>query len=155
MDHMAAGAFQAKYMADQLWTGFWFLALLNGFWVLMSTHLGNTDVLIRTVTDVVWVASPKLRERRRMNVSKLYYGLLAAFTVWGMFAVNWGHAMTLFKILGAVAGAILAIAPLQILMVNVTLLPTELRPPIWRRIGLVLCTLAYGCLSLAMLSKLF
>ncbi|SVA94111.1 uncharacterized protein METZ01_LOCUS146965 [marine metagenome] len=155
MDHMAAGAFQAKYMADQLWTGFWFLALLNGFWVLMSTHLGNTDVLIRTVTDVVWVASPKLRERRRMNVSKLYYGLLAAFTVWGMFAVNWGHAMTLFKILGAVAGAILAIAPIQILMVNVTLLPTELRPPLWRRIGLILCTLAYGCLSLAMLSKLF
>ena len=155
MDHMAAGAFQAKYMADQLWTGFWFLALLNGFWVLMSTHLGNTDVLIRTVTDVVWVASPKLRERRRMNVSKLYYGLLAAFTVWGMFAVNWGHAMTLFKILGVVAGAILAIAPLQILMVNVTLLPPELRPPLWRRFGLILCTLAYGCLSLAMLSKLF
>ena len=155
MDHMAAGAFQAKYMAGQLWSGFWFLALLNGFWVLMSTHLGNTDVLIRTVTDVVWVASPKLRERRRMNVSKLYYALLAAFTIWGMFAVEWGHAMTLFKILGSVAGVILAIAPIQILMVNTTLLPSELRPPLWRRLGLALCTLVYGCLSIAFLSKLF
>ena len=155
MDHMAAGAFQAKYMAGQLWSGFWFLALLNGFWVLMSTHLGNTDVLIRTVTDVVWVASPKLRERRRMNVSKLYYALLGAFTIWGMFAVQWGHAMTLFKILGSVAGVILAIAPIQILMVNTTLLPSELRPSLWRRLGLVLCTLVYGCLSFAFLSKLF
>ena len=154
MDHMAAGAFQAKYMASQLWSGFWFLALLNGFWVLMSTHLGNTDVLIRTVTDVVWVASPKLRERRRMNVSKLYYALLGAFTIWGMFAVQWGHAMTLFKILGSVAGVILAIAPIQILMVNTTLLPSELRPSLWRRLGLVLCTLVYGCLSFAFLSKL-
>ena len=155
MDHMAAGAFQAKYMAGQLWSGFWFLALLNGFWVLMSTHLGNTDILIRTVTDVVWVASPKLRKRRRMNVSKLYYALLGAFTIWGMFAVQWGHAMTLFKILGSVAGVILAIAPIQILMVNTTLLPSELRPSLWRRLGLVLCTLVYGCLSFAFLSKLF
>lgn len=88
MDHMAAGAFQAQYMADQLWRGFWFLALLNGFWVLMSTHLGNTDILIRTVTDIVWVASPNLRERRRMTIGRLYYVLLGVFTVWSLFAVN-------------------------------------------------------------------
>jgi len=154
MDHMAAGAFQASYMADQLWSGFWFLALLNGFWVLMSTHLGNTDILIRTVTDIVWVASPRLRERRRMNISKLYYSLLAVFTVWGMFAVNWGHAITLFKILGAVAGPVLAIAAIQILIVNTTLLPRELQPRLWRRCALVLCAISYGCLSIALLWSL-
>jgi hypothetical protein len=151
MDHMAAGAFQARFMADQLWSGFWFLALLNGFWVLLSTHLGNTDILIRTVTDIVWVASPRLRERRRMSVRKLYYSLLAAFTIWGMIAVNFGHAMTLFKILGAVAGPVLAIAAIQILIVNTTLLPPALRPRLWRRGALVLCTLSYGFLSIALL----
>ncbi|WP_298868903.1 Nramp family divalent metal transporter [uncultured Gimesia sp.] len=155
MDHMAAGAFQARYMADQLWSGFWWLALLNGFWVLMSTHLSNTDVLIRTVTDMVWVASPRLRERRRMNISKLYYTFLAIATVWGLFAVNWGNAIFLFKILGAVAGPVLAIAAIQILIVNTKLLPPELRPTLWRRCGLILCAICYGCLSLALLSNLF
>lgn len=29
----AAGAFQARYMAEHLWHGFWLLALLNGFWI--------------------------------------------------------------------------------------------------------------------------
>ena len=151
MDAMAAGAFQARYMADQLWTGFWFLALLNGFWVLFSTHLGNTDTLVRTVTDVLWVAVPRLDGRGRMTISRLYYVLLAAFTLWGLFAVNWGNAMTLFKILGAVAGPVLAIAATQILIVNTTLLPPELRPRLWRRAALVLCTLFYGALSAALL----
>lgn len=151
MDHMAAGAFQARYMAEQIWTGFWFLALLNGFWIFASTHLGNTDILIRTATDILWVASPGLRERPNMNVTKLYYGLLAIFTVWGAFAVNWGHAMALFKVLGSVAGPVLAFAAIQILIVNTTLLPEKLRPPLWRRAGLVVCALCYGSLSAALL----
>ena len=155
LDHMAAGAFQAQFMAEQLWSGFWFLALLNGFWVLMSTHLGNTDILIRTVTDIVWVASPQLRERRKMNISRVYYCLLITFTIWGMFAVNWGHAMTLFKILGAVAGPVLAIAAVQILIVNTTLLPRELQPRLWRCCVLILCTIFYGSLSIALLWNLY
>lgn len=129
VEGMAAGAFQARYMADQLWSGFWLLALLNGFWVFFSTHLGNTDVLIRTVTDILWVASPRIRERTR-SISKLYYGLLIILTIWGMFAINWGNALDLFKILGAVACPILAIAAAQILRVNTTLLPKEIRPPL-------------------------
>ncbi|WP_417381873.1 Nramp family divalent metal transporter [Gimesia sp.] len=155
MDHMAAGAFQARYMAEHLWSGFWWLALLNGFWVLMSTHLSNTDVLIRTVTDIVWVASPQVRERHRMSISRLYYFFLLIATIWGLLAVNWGHALSLFKILGAVAGPVLAIAAVQILIVNSTLLPKELRPHFWRRGALILCALCYGCLSLALLWDLY
>jgi len=155
MDHMAAGAFQAKYMAEQLWSGFWFLALLNGFWALFSTHLGNTDILIRTVTDILWVSSPYVRKKWRMTISRLYYTLLAVFTVWGMIAVHWGHAMTLFKILGTIAGPVLAIAGLQILAVNTTLLPVELRPKLWRRAALVLCTLCYSSLSIFVIWDLF
>ena len=156
LESFAAGAYQASYMAEQLWSGFWLLALLNGFWVLFSTHLGNTDVLVRTVTDILWVARPEIRQRRRMSVSKLYYALLAVFTVLGLFAVNWGNAMDLFKVLGVVAGPVLALAAIQILRVNTTLLPEALRPPMWRRCGLVLCTLCYGGLFIVVVSsKLF
>lgn len=155
MDHMAAGAFQARYMADQFWSGFWFLALLNGFWILLSTQLSNTDTLIRTVTDIVWVARPQLREQQSMNVSRLYYSLLAIFTVWGMVAVNFGHVMTLFKVLGVFGGPIMAVAALQILRVNTRLLPEPLRPPLWRRGALVLCGVFYGALALALIWNVF
>ncbi len=130
---VGAGAFQAQYMAEHLWQGFWFLALLNGFWILFSTHLGNTDTLVRTVTDIIWVVTP---EKRGIGAGTIYYSLLAVFTLWGAVAVNWGSAMTLFKALGVIASPILALASIQVLLVNTRLLPVELRPPIWRRAAL-------------------
>jgi hypothetical protein len=136
-------------MAEKLWPGFWFLALLNGFWILFSTHLGNTDTLVRLVTDTLWSAG--LGQRKNANVGKLYYGLLLGFTVWGMITVQWGSAMTLFKALGVVAGPVLCLASLQILTVNSTLLPPELRPSWWLRAGLIVAAVFYAALFIAVL----
>ena len=47
---LAAGAYQAEYLS-KIWPGFWFLTLFNGFWILFKTQLGNTDILVRTITD--------------------------------------------------------------------------------------------------------
>jgi hypothetical protein len=147
---VAAGAFQAQYMAERLWSGFWALALLNGFWILFSTHLGNTDTLVRSVTDILWVAGG---ERLSVNVGRLYYTLLAIFTVWGAITVQWGTAMTLFKALGAVAGPVLALAAAQILVVNTTLLPPELRPRWPARAALAACAIFYSAMSAAVLLR--
>lgn len=146
---IGAGAYQAQYMAEKLWSGFWFLALLNGFWILFSTHLGNTDALVRTITDILWVSNSGIRSWRRGRSSVLYYSLLAVFTVWGMITVNWGTAIQLFKILGVLAGPVLVLGAIQILRINTTLLPRELRPSWWRRAALILCAIFYGILSLA------
>lgn len=64
LSQAGAGAYQAKYLAENVWSGFWALTLLNGLWILFSTHLGNTDVLIRTITDIMWIGSPKARSWR-------------------------------------------------------------------------------------------
>ena len=53
---LAAGAYQAEYLS-KIWPGFWFLTLFNGFWILFKTQLGNTDILVRTVTDALWMSS--------------------------------------------------------------------------------------------------
>ena len=58
---LAAGSYQAKYLAEKIWPGFWFLTLFNGFWILFKTQLGNTDILVRTVTDCAWMASRRAR----------------------------------------------------------------------------------------------
>jgi hypothetical protein len=150
---IGAGAFQAKYMAEKLWSGFWFLALLNGFWILYSTHLGNTDTLIRSVTDLLWSAG--YHKRPNAHVGKLYHGVLITFTVWGLWAANWGSGITLFKALGVVAGPILALAAIQILVVNTRLLPLELRPPNWRRAALIACAVFYAGMFAAVVTSTF
>ena len=55
---MATGAYQAKYLAEHVLPGLWGLTLLNGFWILFSTHLADTDILARTVADLLWAGCP-------------------------------------------------------------------------------------------------
>ena len=126
----------------------WILALVNGFWILFSTHLGNTDVLIRTISDICWAAFPKIRRR---SIGTLYATLLFFLTLWAVFSVHLGSVLDLFKILGIVANPIMAIAAIQILRVNTRFLPPELRPPLWRRAGMVLCAVAYGGMTAALI----
>ena len=143
----SVGAFQARYMAEQLWTGFWALCLLNGFWILFKTQLANTDCLTRVVADVGWSGWPRVR---RWPASRVYAGLLMLFTSWGVVSLGFGEtALGLFKLLGAVAGPVLAVASFQILRVNTRFLPPEVRPPLWRRATLVLCGLGYAALAVA------
>ena len=101
-------------MAERLWSGFWVLALLNGFWILFSTHLGNTDSLVRVVTDILWIE--KMRDWNVGSVRRLYYTLLILFTVWGAITTRWGTAMTLFQALGVVASLVLALGAVQVLI---------------------------------------
>lgn len=155
LSQIGAGAYQADYLARNLWDGFWFLALLNGFWVLFSTHLGNTEVLVRMLTDIAWTGSPAIRGLVRNHARTLYYALFVAFTAWFALAVRWGTAMDMMKWLGNVAGLVLAFSSVQILLVNTRLLPKQLRPPLWRRLALVACAIAYGTLFVAVVRSLF
>ena len=143
LSQIGAGAYQAEYLA-RVWSGFWFLALFNGFWVLFSTHLGNTDILVRTVTDMIWAASPRARQWRGGSVRSIYYSALFGFSIWGAFAINWGTAMDLFKIMANIAGFVLALAAVQILRVNTRFLPKELQPPLWRKVAMVLVTVIFS-----------
>jgi hypothetical protein len=151
----AAGAYQAEFMAKNMWTGLWYLGLLNGFWILFSTHLGNTDILVRTITDTLWMSSSRMRRSQHLHVGRIYLGLLVVFTLWGAVIVNFGTAMTQFQFLAAIAGLVLVPASLQILRINTTLLPVELRPSWGRRLALVLCAVFYaGVCLLVLISKL-
>jgi hypothetical protein len=141
----AVGAFQARYMAERLWAGFWVLCLLNGFWILFKTQLANTDCLARVVADAGWAGWPRVR---RWPASRVYAGLLLLFSAWGVVSLTRGEsALDLFKVLGAVAGPVLAVASFQLLRVNTRFLPPEVRPPLWRRAALAMCGVAYSALA--------
>ncbi len=131
---LAAGAYQAEYLA-KIWTGFWFLTLFNGFWILFKTQLGNTDILVRAVTDATWMASDRARQSR-WGIRSIYYGVLVAFSVWGVFALRSASPFVLFKIVANMAGVIMVIAGVQIFLVNRRFLPPALRPSLVREAGL-------------------
>lgn len=141
---VVAGAFQAQHLAEQIWSGFWYLTLLNGFWILFSTHLGNTDVLVRTIVDICWTSSPRVREG---SAGRFYTIVLAVLTVWGLIAVNFGNVIQLFTVLAVVANPVLAIGAVQILIVNRRFLPKSMQPPLWRQAALVIAAVAYGLIS--------
>jgi hypothetical protein len=115
--------------------------LLNGFWILFSTHLGNTDMLARTLTDILWMGSPALRRWGKSDVGKVYYSLLIPFSLWVLIAVRL-PPMTLFKVMGNMAGLIMVISSVQIFWVNRKFLPREIRVP-WREWMLLACSLFY------------
>jgi uncharacterized protein YhhL (DUF1145 family) len=138
---LAAGAYQAEYLSH-VWKGFWFLTLFNGFWVLFKTQLGNTDVLVRTITDAVWMASPGARAAS--SIRTLYYGVLVTFSIWSAIVIQVASPFQLFKILANMAGVVLMIAGVQIFIVNRRFLPPAVRPPLWREAGLLLCAAFYA-----------
>jgi Mn2+/Fe2+ NRAMP family transporter len=147
-----AGVYQASYLARHVWSGIgplmWWLALLNGFWILYSTHLGNTDCLVRTSADILWSASPRWQ---RWPASRLYAAILVIITLWAVISVHFGGVLALFKVLGIVANPIMAIGAVQILLVNRRFLPKEIRPPLWRQGALVICAVVYGGITVALL----
>jgi hypothetical protein len=121
---------------------FWYFTLLCGFWILFSTQLGIVDGLPRATTDILWAASPRLRQTGDVRV--VYYGVLAAFALWGCVALNLARPLTLI-IIGANAAAIIFVfESLHTIVVNRRVLPRELRPAVWREACLVLCALFYG-----------
>jgi hypothetical protein len=151
IEGVQAGSFQAKYMAEHAWRGFWALTLINGFWILFSTHLGNTDTLVRTLCDLGWAGMPKLR---RWPIGRIYAVTLSVLTVWGLFSIHLGNVLELFKILGVVASPILALAAVQILRVNTRFLPRAIQPGWWRKAALLACALIYGAITIVVLADL-
>jgi len=147
----SSGTFQAHYLSEKFWHGLWMLTLINGFWILFSTHLGNTDGLVRTVTDILGAASERFH---KFSASRIYSSLLIVLTIWALYSIRLGNALDLFKILGAIASPMMALAALQILRINTRFLPPEIRPSWFRRSILVICTLFYGALSVSLIAEL-
>ena len=143
---IAAGSYQAQYLAERIWPGFWFLTLFNGFWLLFKTQLGNTDVLVRTIADCGWMASTRVRAWSA-GIRTLYYGVLVVFSIWGILAIRSASPFRLFTVLANVAGLVLAVAAVQVFIVNRRFLPRAVRPALWRELMLLACAGFYAYFS--------
>lgn len=143
----AAGAVLAGAIGARS-TTLWVLALFTAFWILLSTQLGIAAGFVRSVTDVVWTSGAGDGHRR---AAVAHYGALAALAIAGAVALTLADPLALILLGANLASLNFAVLAFHTLWVNRTLLPSELRPPLWRQLGLVACGLFFAALAWAAL----
>jgi hypothetical protein len=119
------------------------IALL-GVWILFKTQLDCVEGMTRSITDILWTGSARVRAWRGGDVRVVYYTVLAVVVIWGIIALRLAAPVMLLQIGANIAGVVFIIAALHLLYLNTRLLPRELRPPLWRRLALGGMVLFYG-----------
>jgi hypothetical protein len=115
-----------------------------GAWILFKTQLDSLEGMVRSVTDILWTGSSRVRAWRGGDVRAIYYVVLAVVVVWGLIAMKLQRPVALLLIGANIASAIFVIASLHLLYLNTRVLPVALRPPLWRRLTLVAMAVFYG-----------
>lgn len=125
-----------------------------GAWVLFKTQLDNLEAMTRSITDILWTGSSRIRAWRGGDVRAVYYGVLVTIVLWGILALRLAQPFILLQIGANVAGFIFIVSSLHVLYINTRLLPRELRPPLWRRIALVVMALFYSTFLVLSISSM-
>jgi hypothetical protein len=124
-------------------------------WVLFKTQLDIVDGTTRAITDILWTGSERIRGWRGGDVRVVYYTVLGALTVWGVIALGLAQPIVLLQLGANMAGIVFVVSSLHVLYINTTLLPEEIRPPMWRRVALVFMSLFYGTFVMLWLTGVF
>jgi hypothetical protein len=120
------------------------MVALMAVWILFKTQLDILEGTVRGITDIIWTGSRRVRAWRGGDVRVVYYTVLGVTVVWGVLALRLAQPIVLLQIAANVGGLVFVLASLHLLRINTTLLPPALRPPLWRRVALVVMALFYG-----------
>jgi hypothetical protein len=114
------------------------LTLFCGFLVLAPTVSSTADGVIRRWLDVFWTSSARLRKVDPRHIGKLYFGVLCCYTVFSLAMLLFVPGELLLKVATNIFNYALGFSCWHALAVNLILLPRELRPGWFVRIGMLL-----------------
>jgi hypothetical protein len=140
----------------QLGKFFWGATLFCGFLVLITSQTTTMDGFVRRWVDVIWTASPHMRQLDTSNIRYVYFTLLCVYAACGL-AIMWGTETPLgvFKYATTGYNFAFAFSAWHTIAVNTILLPKELRPGWPQRIGLLLAGLFFfGLGTISVLQQL-
>jgi hypothetical protein len=121
-----------------------FVVAVLATWILFKTQLDIIESMVRSITDIVWTGSLRMRTLSGGDVRVVYYGALGLVCLWGIFALRLAQPIILIMAAANIASVVFTIASLHLLYVNTRLLPEGLRPSMWRRVVLVAMSIFYG-----------
>jgi hypothetical protein len=118
---------------------FWGATLFCGFLVLITSQTTTLDGFTRRWVDVTWTSVPALRKLETDKVKYVYFTLLVTVTLLGL-VIIWitDKPGMVFKVATTGYNFALAFSAWHTIFVNTVLLPKELRPAWFQRIGLAL-----------------
>jgi hypothetical protein len=146
----------SPWLAGPGWgTFFWSLTLLCGFLILSTTLVSTIDGIIRRWVDVFWTASPYLRRVPPENIRYVYFGVLLAYSAFGITMLWLNEPAALIKWATLGYNFALGFSCWHTLVLNRVLLPRELRPGIVPTIGLVIGGLFFWTLGIVTLLNAF
>ena len=116
---------------------FWFLTLLCGFVVLAPSMASSIDGICRRWVDAFWTASKRLRQLDPKQIRTVYFRVLTGYACFGLIMLAL-PAGDLIKYATMIFNVALGFSCWHTVVINTTLLPRELRPNWFVRIGLSL-----------------
>ena len=131
----------------------WPLTLLISFLVLAPNQIHSGDNIARRWTDIIWTVSRRARTLGGNQVKFIYYGILLAYGIWGLFALSLFNPLQIAKVGTVLMNVALGASSLHVLYLNHSLLPPVLRPGWLSRIGLVCCGLFFLGITVIVILK--
>ncbi len=116
---------------------FWALTLFCGFLVLAPSMATTIDGILRRWIDVFWTASAKMRQLETGRIKHVYFQVLVVYCVLGLTLLWLNKPTELLTKATFVYNLALGFSCFHTIAVNTILLPPQLRPNWFVRIGLV------------------
>lgn len=127
---------------------FWYLTLFCGLLVLGTSMASTADGVLRRWVDVFWTAVPWLRKWDTRHIGRLYFGVLCIYLLFGFVMLTVVPGDKLLKIgTGILYNYALGFSCFHVVVINTILLPKEIRPGWFKRIGLVLAGIFFSTIA--------
>jgi hypothetical protein len=126
---------------------FWLMTLFCGFLVLAPAAVSTFDGALRRWVDLCWTAIPFVRKWNPHRIRWLYFAAVCGYAIFGLTALSLWNPKQLLVWATSIYNAALGFSCFHVLAVNTILLPREIRPGWFIRIGLVLGGLFFTALS--------
>jgi len=127
---------------------FWLMTLFCGFLVLAPAAVTTFDGALRRWVDLCWTGVPFVRRWDPHRIRWLYFGAVCGYAVFGIIALTFLNPKELLVWATCIYNAALGFSCLHVLAVNLILLPRELRPNWFIRIGLVIGGVFFTALAI-------
>jgi hypothetical protein len=128
----------AGRFGESLGPVFWYLTLFCGFMILATAMSMTADGCLRRWVDVSWTAVPALRKLDTRHIGRFYFIAMCFYLCFGIIMLTLIDGTNLLVLSTMMYNYALGFSCWHALAVNTFLLPPELRPAYWRRVGLLL-----------------
>ncbi len=145
----------SEAMANMLWI----VTILVGMLVMLPSQMSIVDDFSRRWTDILWSGSRRMRSNPDGHaVKRVYYSILAFFVAWTLAFTyvfsTWGTPKLMTLVIANLNNLAIGVTSFHLLWINCTLLPRELRPRWYHRVGVVACGVFYlGMSGLVFMTK--